>query len=160
MYLSLWREDFIIIDVEKFNITFEHMMQVKINEIYGQFEFFEVDVMDVPSDILEEGVELWKDHLVGFFVDKRLPFPVVKSILEKQWKTKASYEISTNKDVFYFKFVLEEDRKLALESGPLFMAGRVFMIQPWTEELEFQRRNMTTQPIWVKIWDIPKQMWT
>ncbi|KAF9598254.1 hypothetical protein IFM89_026085 [Coptis chinensis] len=33
----------------------------------GQLDFFEVDnevdVMDVPSDILEEGVELWKDHL-------------------------------------------------------------------------------------------------
>ncbi|KAF9615233.1 hypothetical protein IFM89_022495 [Coptis chinensis] len=40
------------------------------------------------------------------------------------------------------------------------MAGRVFMIRPWTEELEAQRRNMTTLPILVKIWDIPKQMWT
>ncbi|KAF9607508.1 hypothetical protein IFM89_036848, partial [Coptis chinensis] len=48
----------------------------------GQLEFFEVDkevdVMDVPSDILEEGVELWKDHLMGFFANKRLHFPVAK----------------------------------------------------------------------------------
>ncbi|KAF9611553.1 hypothetical protein IFM89_032953 [Coptis chinensis] len=79
----------------------------------GNLEWIEsdttVDVVEVPDDILEEGIELWKDQLVGFFVEQRLHLPVVKQMLEKTWKTKADYEIATDKDVFYFKF--KEDKR-------------------------------------------------
>ncbi|KAF9598617.1 hypothetical protein IFM89_028286 [Coptis chinensis] len=73
--------------------------------------FLDVIEQEIPRDIIEEGISLWKDHLVGFFVEKRLPFPVgVHSTLD--------------------------------------------------QELETQRKNMSTLPIWVKLWNMPKQMWT
>ncbi|KAF9595341.1 hypothetical protein IFM89_039188 [Coptis chinensis] len=37
---------------------------------------------------------------------------------------------------------------------------RVFVIRPWIEDIEVQRKNMNTLPIWVKLWSIPKQLWT
>ncbi|KAF9598217.1 hypothetical protein IFM89_025918 [Coptis chinensis] len=42
----------------------------------------------VPSSILEEGLFIWNNYPVGYFVEKRFPYPVVKNILEKQWKPK------------------------------------------------------------------------
>ncbi|KAF9595305.1 hypothetical protein IFM89_038457 [Coptis chinensis] len=47
-----------------------------------------------------------------------------------------------------------------LEGGPLFIVGRVFIIRLWSEELDIQRKNMSMLPIWVKLYDIPKQLWT
>ncbi|KAF9599710.1 hypothetical protein IFM89_001656 [Coptis chinensis] len=102
----------------------------------GQLDWIEtdmdLDVMDVLEEILMEGIEKWSNHIVGFFVDKRLPFPVVKRVLERTWETKAAYEIATDKELFYFKFQEEEDRQLVLETEPLFIAGRVFML--WTKK--------------------------
>ncbi|KAF9595518.1 hypothetical protein IFM89_000606 [Coptis chinensis] len=72
----------------------------------GNLEWIETDleqdVVEVPDDILDEGCE---------------------RTLERTWKTKASYEISTDKDIFYFKFLEEDDRKMALEGGPLLIAA-------------------------------------
>ncbi|KAF9619282.1 hypothetical protein IFM89_006469 [Coptis chinensis] len=98
--------------------------------------------------------------MVGIFIDKRLPFPLVKRILEKTWKTTASYEISTDDDLFYFKFSNDEDRKTVLEGEPIFVADRIFMIRQWSEELEYQRSLINTIPIWVKFSAVPKQLWT
>ncbi|KAF9620923.1 hypothetical protein IFM89_015320 [Coptis chinensis] len=88
----------------------------------GKLECFNIsdveDVVEVPTDIQDIGTELWKEYLVGFFADKRMPLPLVKKTLERVWKTKASYEISTDRDLFYFKFLDSSDRQLVLEGGP------------------------------------------
>ncbi|KAF9610568.1 hypothetical protein IFM89_023268 [Coptis chinensis] len=130
----------------------------------GKLEWFDIsdveDVVEIPTDILNIGTELWKDYLVGFFADKRIIFPLVKKTLERVWKTKASYEISTNRYPFYFKFLGSSDRKLVLEGGPLFVAGRIFMIKPWSEDLDIQNKSVGTLPICVKLHNISKQLWT
>ncbi|KAF9626345.1 hypothetical protein IFM89_032194 [Coptis chinensis] len=78
-----------------------------------QLEFVEStsvdDVIEVPRFVLEEGIEQWSEFLVGYFVEKRMPFPLVKRTLKRIWKTKANYEISTDKNLFYFKFSDDED---------------------------------------------------
>ncbi|KAF9594718.1 hypothetical protein IFM89_034701 [Coptis chinensis] len=50
--------------------------------------------------------------------------------------------------------------KRVLERGPVFVAGRIFMIKQWSEELEYQRSLINTIPIWVKFFAVPKQLWT
>ncbi|KAF9620971.1 hypothetical protein IFM89_015793 [Coptis chinensis] len=97
----------------------------------------------------------------GFFIDKRLPFPLAsEKDLEKTWKITTSYEISTDDDLFYFKFSNDEERKRVLERGTFFVAGRIFLIRQWSEELEYQRSLINIIPIWVKFSAIPKQLWT
>ncbi|KAF5189200.1 Glucose-6-phosphate isomerase [Thalictrum thalictroides] len=56
-----------------------------------------------PLDILAKGEVEWNDYLVGFFIGRRLPYPMVKEALSKQWKLKGSYEVGTDEDYFYFK---------------------------------------------------------
>ncbi|KAF9596140.1 hypothetical protein IFM89_007193 [Coptis chinensis] len=107
----------------------------------------EEDVTIVPNEVIEDGLELWRGYLVGFFVEKRMPFPMVKSTLDRAWKTKAAYEISTDRDLFYFKFMDYEDRQKVLDGGPIFIAGRIFIIRPWSEDLEYQREHLKSVPI-------------
>ena len=37
-------------------------------------------------DIVEENIINWINSLMGYFIDKHLPFPVVQSIAMKLWK--------------------------------------------------------------------------
>ncbi|KAF9590895.1 hypothetical protein IFM89_000151 [Coptis chinensis] len=94
------------------------------NTSLRRFETHHVDgVVEIPANILEKGISMWKDYVVGFFVEKRLPFPLVKASLAKTWKIKGNYTISTDRELFYFKFHLDDDRKQVLEADPIFIAG-------------------------------------
>lgn len=40
----------------------------------------------------------------------------------------------------------------------MFIFGRVFVIQNWSLELEEQRDKISTVPVWVKLWHLPKEL--
>ncbi|KAF5208044.1 zinc ion binding / nucleic acid binding protein [Thalictrum thalictroides] len=113
-----------------------------------------------PQDVLDLGEKEWNDYLVGFFMGKRLPYPVVKEALAKQWKAKGSYDVATDEDFFYFKFSQEEDKRSVMELGPIFIAGMIFIVKPWSSGIEAQRKQIKSVPLWVTIHGIPKKLWT
>ncbi|KAF9595535.1 hypothetical protein IFM89_000623 [Coptis chinensis] len=104
-------------------------------------------VAAVPLDIIEEGVRDWEDYLVGYFIDKKLPFPLVRDVLQKTWKIKGTFQITTDQDVFYMNFSDLEERKIALEGGPICISGKLFVVKPWSRETESQRNKIQTLPI-------------
>ncbi|KAF5184816.1 Rna exonuclease, partial [Thalictrum thalictroides] len=120
----------------------------------------EGDVTVVPRMILDKGVDLWKNHLVGYFIDKMMPFFLVKRTFEKEWKLKGGLQITTDGNLYYFKFVDPEDRRRILEGGPIFVASGIMVIRQWSDDVFDEKNQITTVPIWVKCFDIPTQMWT
>ncbi|KAF9613585.1 hypothetical protein IFM89_009255 [Coptis chinensis] len=64
-----------------------------------------------------------------------------------------------DQNLFYFKFVNDEDRQLVIDHGPLFLAGRIFVVRPWFPALENLRNGITALPIWIKM-DLPKHLGT
>ncbi|KAF5197585.1 zinc ion binding / nucleic acid binding protein [Thalictrum thalictroides] len=121
------------------------------------------DVVDgvakVPQELIDRGVSEWQDYLVGYFIDKKLPFRMVRDVLTKSWKIKGSFNMTTDDEIFYFKFQQQDDKKTILEQGPVFIAGRLFVLKQWTQELEMNKHKLLTLPIWVKIWKLPKTLW-
>ncbi|KAF9587518.1 hypothetical protein IFM89_003555 [Coptis chinensis] len=131
--------------------------------VFTNMEYYEPTgkdgISEVPNHIVEEGENVWKHYLVGYFIEKRLPFLVVKNMLQKLWIVKGNFEMVADKELFYFKFGCEEDRQMVIEQGPIFVVGRVFVIRPWTDDLDSQRKEIQTVPVWVKM-DLPKILWT
>ncbi|KAF9602620.1 hypothetical protein IFM89_030508 [Coptis chinensis] len=105
----------------------------------------------VPQDIIDEGIAEWEEVLIRYFLDKRMSFPIVKNALEKAWKLKGSMDITTYRDLFYISFSASEDKQAVLEGGPIFIAGKIFVVMPWLLEAESQRNNVSTVPIWAKL---------
>ncbi|KAF9596706.1 hypothetical protein IFM89_012905 [Coptis chinensis] len=81
-----------------------------------------------------------------------------KETLLRKWKVKGSYSISTDRELFYFKFNQDEDRKQVLEAYPIVIAGKLFVIRQWFREVEAQKTKITSIPIWVKLMDLPKEL--
>ncbi|KAF5201693.1 hypothetical protein FRX31_008720 [Thalictrum thalictroides] len=115
----------------------------------------EGDLVVVPRTILDKGIDLWKNHLVGYFIDKRMLYFLVKRAVENEWKLKGGMQITTDGKLYYFKFVNPEDRRKILEGGPIFVAGRITVIRPWAEDVYEEKNQISTVPIWVKYYDIP-----
>ncbi|KAF5186912.1 Rna exonuclease [Thalictrum thalictroides] len=116
-------------------------------------------VAEVPDDVIQKGHKEWEDYLVGSFVGKRLPFPLVKNVLQKEWKIQ-NFDMVADEEVFYFKFQNEEDKMTVIEKGPIFIAGRLFVIRLWSPEIEKGRNLISTVPIWVKLEGVPKRLWS
>ncbi|KAF9611353.1 hypothetical protein IFM89_030836 [Coptis chinensis] len=87
-------------------------------------------------------------------------FPFVKSTLERTWKLKGPMEITTDRDLFFIRFSMIEDKQMVLEGGPLFLVGKIFVVWSWSPEIEWQRNNINTVPIWAKIFKVLKELWT
>ncbi|KAF5206514.1 Rna exonuclease, partial [Thalictrum thalictroides] len=116
-------------------------------------------VAKCPGAILAKGETEWND-LVGFFMGRRLAYPIVKEALAKQWKIKGSYDIATDDEFFYFKFTDGDDKRMILEKGPIFIAGRIFIVKPWSKSIDTQKKQIKSIPIWVTIYGLPKCLWT
>ncbi|KAF5204428.1 hypothetical protein FRX31_005983 [Thalictrum thalictroides] len=78
---------------------------------------------------MQKGVDLWREYLVGFFVDKRMPYHLVKRSIERDWKFKAAVQITTDGKLNYFKFADPKEIMSVLEGGPIFVAGRIMSKQ-------------------------------
>ncbi|KAF5192107.1 Rna exonuclease, partial [Thalictrum thalictroides] len=117
-------------------------------------------VAEVPIDIVNLGLQEWSNSVVGFFVDRRLPYKLVKDSLTKMWKLKGSFTLTTDRELYYFNFSEDEDRKKIVEGGPVFIAGRLFVIRMWSEEVDRLGNKINTIPVWANLYNLPKSMWT
>ncbi|KAF5198062.1 hypothetical protein FRX31_012351, partial [Thalictrum thalictroides] len=107
---------------------------------------FEGNCLMLDDEMLETGEKEWEHKVVGFFVDKKLPFTVVKEIVQRRWKLKGEMDTVLDGDMYYFTFHNEEDKASVLDEGPFFMAGKLFIIQSWTRDIEENKGSVHSVP--------------
>ena len=108
-----------------------------------------------------EGIDMWKGCLVGQFLDKRLPFPVVRSLVNKLWGKKEIPDISmTDNGLYFFRFRDLDARDWVMEYGPWHLAGRPFILRAWRPGMDMLNIQLSSIPIWVKFYNIPLEYWT
>ena len=118
-------------------------------------------VVRPSAEAMMEGIDMWKGCLVGQFLDKRLPFPVVRSLVDKLWGKKEMPDISTIENgLYFFRFRDPDARDWVTESGPWHLAGRPFILRAWKPGMDMLNIQFTTIPIWVKFYNIPLEYWT
>ncbi|KAF5180290.1 hypothetical protein FRX31_030123, partial [Thalictrum thalictroides] len=96
-------------------------------------------VLQLDDSLCEEGAKEWENTIVGYFLDKKLPFSMVKSMVEKKWKLKGVMEMMLDGDLFYFNFSELEDREAILDDGAFHLLGKLFIISPWSRDIEDNR---------------------
>ncbi|KAF5178396.1 hypothetical protein FRX31_032021 [Thalictrum thalictroides] len=120
---------------------------------------FKDGILQIEEDILNLGSQEWEDRVVGFFLDKKLPFSIVKAAVHKKWKLSGHVDISLDDDTYYFKFHNPQDRVEVLEEGTIHIAGKLFILRPWTREIEDSKGLIRTVPMWINMYKVPKHLW-
>ncbi|KAG5531584.1 hypothetical protein RHGRI_026261 [Rhododendron griersonianum] len=59
-------------------------------------------VVQPPEEVVTLGNEKWKDCVVGYFIDRRLPFKSVKDIAERIWAKFGLIDVLSNDEGFFF----------------------------------------------------------
>ena len=114
-----------------------------------------------PTEAVNEGIDMWKGCLVGQFLDKRLPFPVVRSLVNRLWGKREMPDISTTGNgLFFFRFKDPEARDWVMNAGPWHLAGRPFILRAWKPGMDMLNIQLSSIPIWVRFYNIPLEYWT
>jgi hypothetical protein len=114
-----------------------------------------------PVEVAIEGSEEWEASLVGYFVEKRLPFPVVNSVVQKIWSWFGLREVlSSEKGFFIFKFDSVEHACEVLERGPWHIVNKLLVLKRWQPSLSLSQEELRNIPLWAKIHNLPFELWT
>ncbi|KAF6143228.1 hypothetical protein GIB67_039011 [Kingdonia uniflora] len=83
-----------------------------------------------PKDVVNND-KMFKNHLVGSFVGRKLSYLFVRETLTKLWKLKGEFEMTTQGfNVYFCKFNCDEDRKKVIEEGLQYISSRLLIIRP------------------------------
>lgn len=90
----------------------------------------EIPLVKLPSDIIEECFEYWKNTLVRYFIEKRLPFPVVQNIAKRMWQHHGLLEVLLNNcHFFFFCFDFEGSMLKVFDVSLYHFADRPFILK-------------------------------
>jgi len=90
----------------------------------------------LPPAVLEAGANYWSNHLVGFFLDKPFSYSVVTHFLWLAWGNLKGVRIKSDGKLFFFEFEDENRRAKILESDPLIIRGKVFIVSRWNATID------------------------
>ncbi|KAK0608558.1 hypothetical protein LWI29_032416 [Acer saccharum] len=111
-------------------------------------------------EVAEDGSKAWKNCLVGYFIEKKLPFSLVNNIAMRIWGNRGLLEVLANdKGFYFFKFSNDEACSNVLEAGPWLFAGRMVILKKWHPKLILSKDSYSKIPVWVKLFNIPHEYW-
>ncbi|KAI8541498.1 hypothetical protein RHMOL_Rhmol08G0065700 [Rhododendron molle] len=114
-----------------------------------------------PKSVEVLGAERWKDCIVGHFVDKKLPYLMVRSFAFKMWgKFGLKDVLSNDRGFFFFQFGVEGACRQVLEAGPCHMGGKLMVLQEWYSGIVLEKEGLTRLPIWIQLYNVPLQYWS
>ncbi|KAF7152148.1 hypothetical protein RHSIM_Rhsim01G0276400 [Rhododendron simsii] len=114
-----------------------------------------------PSVVELQGVEKWKDCLVGHFVDKKIPFLTIKSIAFRRWANYGLVDVLSNEKGFYFfQFGSAEVCRQIVETGPWHFGSRLMVLQIWNADIDYEKEVLAKLPMWIQLYSVPLQVWT
>ncbi|KAG5553054.1 hypothetical protein RHGRI_011046 [Rhododendron griersonianum] len=113
----------------------------------------------VEIDLELTDVGMWNKYLVGHFLDGQMAYPLIVATARNQWK---EHFVAVKPDVagFYlFKFKDEQSKMQVLEGGPYFFSQKYLVLKDWHRMMKPAREQPTKIPAWVKLHDLPLELW-
>ncbi|GJZ39766.1 zinc knuckle CX2CX4HX4C containing protein [Tanacetum coccineum] len=87
--------------------------------------------------------------LYGYFIGKRLAFPVVEYYARNNWGKHGLKRVMMNtKGLFFFKFESKVGLEVVLESGPWMIRNTLIILKKWSMSTSLLKEELTRIPIW------------
>ncbi|XP_043696797.1 uncharacterized protein LOC122647479 [Telopea speciosissima] len=113
------------------------------------------------DSIIKEGLDKWRNTLMGHFIGGRPSFTFARDMLLKQWKISGHVDVNLlDSGFFKFRFSLEEDKIKVLEGGPWYVQRRPMIRRPWSPNVCLERVDLCSVPVWVSLPNLPFHYWS
>ncbi|GJX38733.1 zinc knuckle CX2CX4HX4C containing protein [Tanacetum coccineum] len=131
-------------DQPKVNSNFRHLVADPV--------FYGVNI-SISRKVVEKVSTRFEHTLYGYFIGKRMAFPVVEYYARNNWAKHGLKRIMmNNKGFFFFKFDSRVRLEAILEGGPWLIHNSPIILKKWSMDTRL------LIPIWVKLHDVPIQV--
>ncbi|GJX08968.1 reverse transcriptase domain-containing protein [Tanacetum coccineum] len=106
--------------------------------------------------VIENVKNRYANLLVGYFLGKSHPFPIVQNYVNNTWAKFGLQKLMKNEDgVFRFKFASKDGLDRVLERGPWIICNTPLILNRWTPNVSLKRDEVTKVPVWIKLHNVP-----
>nr|XP_043619803.1 uncharacterized protein LOC122591609 [Erigeron canadensis] len=122
----------------------------KVNFCYinSESSIENIDVI-IPLDSVKKINDRYAYTLYGYFLGKRLAFPVVESFVKNAWAKYGLKRIMMNSHgFFFFKFSNQKGMEVLIEEGPCMIRNIPIILKPWTPMVNLKKEDTKTIPVW------------
>ncbi|GJZ46106.1 zinc knuckle CX2CX4HX4C containing protein, partial [Tanacetum coccineum] len=128
---------------------------MKLNEIIEDANFL------IPRSSIEEVNNRCAYTLYGYFIGKRVVFPVVQHFARTMWAKYGLKRILMNSQGFFFlKFSSKENLEYVLLDGPWMIRTVPIILKNWSTSVCLSKEHLKKIPMWVKLHDVPMATYT
>lgn len=112
------------------------------------------------AEVFKKGAQKWENTLVGQVLGFSSPISFVRRMVETDWKKFGPVKIySAPHNMLLFKFSSEEACREVMEQN-WFVKDNPLILRKWRPGLKLEGFKLDSVPIWVKLSDIPSDLWT
>ncbi|GJW09843.1 beta-caryophyllene synthase [Tanacetum coccineum] len=115
-----------------------------------------IDVV-VPVDSIRAISERFADTAYGFFLGKKVAYPVVANYVRNTWGkyglVRSMFSSSTG--LFSFQFSSMDGLDAMLENGPWFIRNNPLILKKWHPDEKLLKKDVSTVLVWVKLHGVP-----
>ncbi|GJT36585.1 zinc knuckle CX2CX4HX4C containing protein [Tanacetum coccineum] len=109
----------------------------------------------LPLAAAEEVSKRFINTLYGYFIGKRLAFPIVENYVKNVWAKYGIERVMLQNGFFFFQFSSKDGMEKVLENGPWLIRLVPIILNVWTPISKMKKDEITTVPVWVKLHNVP-----
>nr|GEU64623.1 hypothetical protein [Tanacetum cinerariifolium] len=110
----------------------------------------------IPMSSVMNVNERLRNTIYGYFIGKRVAFPVVENYVFNVWGKFGIQKVMMNAKGFYFlKFSSMKGVDDVLENGPWMIQQVPNILNKWPPSTSLTKENHSSVPIWVKMHNVP-----
>ncbi|GKC38344.1 hypothetical protein Tco_1050728 [Tanacetum coccineum] len=109
----------------------------------------------IPIEAVEEVSARFANTLFGYFIGKRLVFPLVENYVKNTWAKFGLERVMLQNGFFFFQFAIKEGMEKVIENGPWLIRLVLLILNVWTPNSKLKKDEITSVPVWIKLHKVP-----
>jgi len=118
-------------------------------------KYARIEKQDVASE-----VEYWSTAVLCGVLGANPPLEVMEGFIRRIWRDLSITKIAlVRKGLFLVRFEKEQDMLQVTQRGIYFFDSKLFVVKPWTENMEMNLEAMHSIPLWVQFQVLDIRCW-
>nr|GEX21161.1 hypothetical protein [Tanacetum cinerariifolium] len=127
---------------------------VKVLELHNK-EIVHGAAVAIPLEAVKEVSARFENTLYGYFVGKKLAFPLVENYVKNTWIKFGLDRVMNKNGFFYFQFSTRDGMEKVIENGPWLIRSVLLILNVWTPNAQVKKDDIKLVPVWVKLRHVP-----
>ncbi|GJX86848.1 zinc knuckle CX2CX4HX4C containing protein, partial [Tanacetum coccineum] len=127
---------------------------VKLQELHNT-DCVEGAAVTIPIEAVEEVSARFANTLFGYFIGKRLAFPLVENYVKNTCAKFGLERVMLQNGFFFFQFATKEGMEKVIENGPWLIRLVLLILNVWTPNSKLKKDEITSVLVWIKLHKVP-----